>query len=118
MMLGIMWMLIQVLVPALVAALFGYIVRRFGTEKVRRYKEELELANDLALAAVRYTEQTYYNLKGPAKLDKALAWMVEQAMAAGIKITVEQAKGLIEASLRLIKDEFGEQWAQLDKQST
>lgn len=103
--------LLSILLPLLVLGLVELIRRRLGTERMRKIQKELDTKQDLALLAVRFTEQAYRDAGGPQKYNQAANWLAKRAQDRGIKITEDEVQGLIEAALRMIKDEFGEQWA-------
>lgn len=108
-----LFIVMQVLIPILIAAAIKFVVDKVGTEKINKYRQELETKQELALLAVRMSEQIYYHLGGPSKLEKAMSWMIEQCGKAGLHYTEKEIRGLIEAALRMIKDEFGEEWAKV-----
>lgn len=108
---NLLLILLQILIPILVGVVINLLFNKLGTEKINKYRQELDAKQELALLAVRVAEQIYYDLKGPAKLEKAMSWMVEQCGKAGLNYTENEIRGLIEAALRMIKDEFGEKWA-------
>lgn len=105
--------IIAVMVPFIVAAFFYYLKIAVGTEKLRRFASELEVKKALAMIAVQFVEQTYKELDGPAKYEQAVAWMSERAKAAGINLTPEEIKGLIEAAVKEMGDSFYKEWQQL-----
>jgi LL-H family phage holin len=103
-----------VLTPVLVAVVAEYVRRVLGTERLRRIQEELATKQALALAAVRFVEQVYHDLHGEEKYQQALEWLSSRLAQYGLKATPEELRGLIEAALRAIKDEFGNDWAAPD----
>lgn len=105
-----------VLIPILVAMVAEYVRRRLGTERLQRIKEELATKQVLALAAVRFVEQVYKDLHGEEKYQKALEWLSTQLAQYGLKATPDELRGLIEAVLRALKDELGEDWARFDQE--
>lgn len=102
--------LLNVIIPALSAMAIEYLRRRLGTEKMQRIKEELVAKQDLAALAVRFVEQVYVEIHGKEKYEKAAAWLFARASEWGLKLTEGEAKGLIEAALRKIKDALGDDW--------
>jgi len=105
--------ILAILIPALVALAVEYLRRRVGTEKLKRIQEELATKQELATLAVRFVEQVYRDLHGQEKFQKAAEWLAARAQEHGIRLASEEIKGLIEAALRMIKDEFGEEWAKV-----
>lgn len=95
----------------------GYAVawlrRRLGAEKMRQVEVELAAKRELAALAVRFVEQVYRDLHGEAKYQKAAEWLAARAEQLGLKVTPDEIKGLIEATLRAFKDQFGEEWARV-----
>lgn len=101
-----------ILVPALCVMGIELLRRKLGLEKIKKIQAELQTKKELASLAVRMVEQTYKDLHGQYKYDQAAEWLAARAGERGIKISSEEIKGLIEAAIRMAKDEFGEQWAQ------
>ncbi|MEW6726920.1 MAG: phage holin, LLH family [Bacillota bacterium] len=90
-----------------VAAVYaiGYLRTRIGAEKF----EQLRMLSELA---VKYAEQAFPDLKGEAKYEKAAEWLAVEARKVGVRVTETQVRGLIEATLRELKDVYGENcWA-------
>ncbi|MGI6647612.1 MAG: phage holin [Bacillota bacterium] len=103
--------LLAVLIPALVALAVEYLRRKLGVEKLKQIQEELAAKQELALLAVRFVEQVYVDLRGPAKYQAAAEWMEARARERGLKLTADEVKGLVEAALRQLKDSFGAEWS-------
>ncbi len=108
---NLMYNLIYILTAALAAFLVAYLKRKIGTERLKQIETELAAKQDLAYLAVRFVEQAYKDLHGQAKYNHAAAWLSGRAMEVGLTISDQEIKGLIEAALRSLKDEFGEEWA-------
>ncbi len=106
---------VSVLVPILVAMAVEYLRRRLGTEKVRRIQEELTAKQDLAMVAVKFVEQVYVEAKGPEKYNAAAEWLAGQARKMGLQLSGAEIRALIEWALREIKDQLGEEWANISK---
>lgn len=104
---------LAVVIPVAVAAGLEWLRRKMGVEKLRRIQEELQTKKDMALIAVKYVEQAWKGASGPEKYNAAAAWLAAQAARAGITLSDDEIKGLIEWALRNIKDELGNQWADL-----
>ena len=102
---------LAILIPALVALVIALIKRKLGVENMLAIQSELAAKRELAIVAVKFAEQAYMEFKGPEKFKAAADWLVARAKKAGLKIEVNEAKGLIEWALREIKDQLGEQWA-------
>jgi len=102
-----------ILVPALCAMAIELLRRRLGLEKMNKLQKELGTKKELAGLAVRFAEQAYKDLHGQEKYDQAAIWLSGQAKQRGIKISDEEVKGLIEASLKTAKEEFAQQWGSI-----
>lgn len=90
--------------------LVSFIRKKIGVEKMRKISEELMLKQELASIAVKFMQQVYGELNGKEKYDKAVDWMTSELNLRGIKINSNEAKGLIESSLKTFKDTFGQEW--------
>lgn len=103
---------LKVVVLAIVsvgAAVFiAYLRRKGWLEAVRT---ELLAKQELAAVAVRFAEQLYQNYDGPEKYVNASKWLEARLAEKSILVSDEEIRGLIEAALREIKDQFGNEWA-------
>jgi len=100
-----------ILITLAVAMFVSWLKKKLGVETIKRIQGELATKQELATLAVRFVEQVYKDLKGEEKYQKAAEWLVAQAEKAGLKLTTDEVKGLIEAALRQLKDAFGNEWA-------
>jgi len=91
------------LLPILAVLAGEYIRRKIGAERLALIQAELAAKKELTTAAVTFAEQAYKDLNGAEKYDKALDWLTTQALAVGLKITVPEAKGLIESAVLAMK---------------
>ncbi len=89
----------------------AYIRKRLGVEGMQKIETELVLKQELATLAVRFAEQFYLDLGGPEKYEQASVWLSARLAEKGIGISDEEIRGLIEAALRELKDQFGNAWA-------
>ena len=105
--------IIAVLVPILVAYLVAWIQKKLGSEKVQKIIYELETKKELARIAVMFVQQAYKDLGGPAKYEKAAEWLSDMSEYMGLDLTPEEIKALIEAALKELKAELGEAWDEL-----
>ena len=104
--------LLLLLITAGAALAVELIRRKLGTEKMRKIQTELEMKQELALVAVKAVEQLWAGiLKGPEKVSKAAEIIANQAARIGLNIPPDEIEALIEWAVRTMKDEFGEQWA-------
>jgi len=112
---NVVYAVLKLLVTAGAAFFVEYLRRRLGTERLIKIQEELITKQSLANLAVKFAEQSYQQLHGDEKYNKAAEWLAARARELGLKVSADEIKGLIEAALRSIKDEFGEQWANVGK---
>jgi hypothetical protein len=98
------------LIPALVGWIIALVNKRLGIEGMKKVQKELEAKRDLSVIAVQFVEQAYKDLHGQDKYDKAAEWLSAQAAARGLQVTSGEIQGLIESTLRLLKDQFTYQW--------
>lgn len=106
---------LAILIPLLVAVAAEYLRRKLGNERLQRIKQELETKKELASTAVKFVEQAWRDYGGQNKYKEAAAWLTAQAQARGFSVTEAEVKGLIEAALREIKDQLGEEWAKVSE---
>lgn len=99
-----------ILVPALCAMAIELLRRRLGLEKMKRIQEELQAKQQLATLAVKFAEQAYKDLHGEEKYNQAAKCLSARIQELGLQVTSDEIKGLIEAALRMVKDELGEDW--------
>lgn len=97
-----------ILVPALCAMAIELLRRRLGLEKIKRIQEELQAKRQLATLAIKFVEQAYTDLHGQDKYNQAAKWLSARIQERGLQVTSDEVKGLIEATLKAIKDELGE----------
>jgi len=109
---NLMYNLLLLLITAGVALAVNLIQSKLGTEKMRKIQAELETKQELALVAVKAVEQLWAGkIKGPEKVSKAAEIISNQANRIGLTIPPDEIEALIEWAVRTMKDEFGEQWA-------
>ncbi len=107
--------LLVVIIPILAGFLVELLRRKLGVEKMQRIQKELEAKQELARLAVQFVQQFYRGFEGSQKYEQAAQWLAQEAGKHGLSIGEEEIKGLIEASLKGLKAEFGEQWADVMK---
>jgi hypothetical protein len=103
--------ILSILLPVLAVMLAEWLRRKIGVERLARIQRELETKKELAALAVKFVEQAYVDYDGEDKYLNAMKWLNQRAYELGINISIEEAQGLIEATLRAFKDEFGDGWA-------
>ncbi len=101
--------ILAVMLPVLVAGLVELVRRKIGVEGVKKIDQELATKKEMASLAIRMAEQ----MGGQDKFNQAASWLSARAEESGFKVTPDEVKGLIEAAVRMAKDEFGEQWANI-----
>ncbi len=103
--------LLVILVTLAAAFVVAYLKRRLGVEGMQKIERELALKQEMAILAVRFVEQVYLDLNGPEKYNHAALWLSSRLAEKNIEISSDEIKGLVEAALRELKDEFGNAWA-------
>lgn len=92
--------LLDILLPVLatfLTGLFTYIGTRL--KKVYEEKVNTETAKNVVEDAVRFVAQVYKDLKGPEKLEKATAQVIEVLQSKGISISEAEIHMLIESAV-------------------
>jgi LL-H family phage holin len=97
----------------LFSALTALALKKLGTERLRRIKKEYEVKTSLAYQAVQFAQQVYWDCGGIGKYNQASKWLSDRLTEKGIKVSQKEIKGLIEAALKGIKDEFGVEWSKV-----
>ncbi len=101
---------LAILIPVLVTIGIEFLRRKMGTEKMKKIQEELAAKKELADLAVKFVQQVWFDLSGPERFEKAAEWLAARAAEQGLKLSSDEIKGLIEAAIRLAKDQFGNEW--------
>lgn len=101
----------SIALPVLAVLAAEWLRRKLSVERLQRIQKELETKQELAILAVRCIEQVCQDLKGTEKYNQAANWLASRAQECGLQISDDEIEGLIEATLRAFKDEFGEGWA-------
>lgn len=92
--------LLDILLPVLatfLTGLFTYIGTRL--KKVYEEKVNTETAKNVVEDTVRFVQQVYKDLKGPEKLEKATAQVVEVLQSKGISMSEAEINMLIESAV-------------------
>lgn len=109
---GILLDFIQSIAVAAGTALAGMLIvwlkNKIGVAGMQKIAEQSALIKQIVEAGVQYAEQAFH---AGEKLEKSVEWIVQTLNAKGIKVTEQEIKGLVEATLREFKDKFGEDWA-------
>ena len=95
-----------------VGFLVAYLKKKIGVEKLRKLQKESEFIKEVVMAGVKYAEMRF---ETGQKLDEASQWITNRLNEKGLSVSKEEVDGLIESSLRDIKDEFGENWGEAVK---
>ncbi|HCF51249.1 MAG TPA: phage holin [Syntrophomonas sp.] len=101
---------LSLVIPVIAVMVVELIRRYLGLQKMAQVNEAITNKKALALIAVRFAEQTYQDLHGEEKFNKAASWLAEQVDQYGFNVSETEIKGLIEAALRQLKDEFASEW--------
>lgn len=101
---------LAVLTPVAVGYAVELLRRKVGKEGLEKIQQEFWQKQELARLAVLFAQQAYKEMDGPAKYDRAAAWLAEQCNGIGLTFTAAEIKGLIESALKDLKHEFGEAW--------
>ena len=92
--------LLDILLPVLATFLTG-LFTYIGTRLKKAYEEKVntETAKNVVEDAVRFVAQVYKDLKGPEKLEKATAQVVEILQSKGISMSEAEINMLIESAV-------------------
>lgn len=85
----------------------AFLKKKLGVEKLRKLQQESEFIREVVKAGVEYAEQRF---DSGEKLDAAISWITEVLNQKGIIVSEKEVEGLIESTIRQLKDEFGESW--------
>lgn len=111
--------MLQELVYAIISVGVGFVIaflkKQIGVTNMQQLTHQSALIKQVVDAGVKYVEQTYST---GDKLNGAVTWIVGTLSSKGISVTEEEIKGLIEASVRDLKDQFGEDWGKAIKTDT
>ncbi len=105
--------LLIIIVTLATGFVVAYLRKRLGVEWMQKIELELSLKQELAELAIKFVEQVYRDFDGDEKYTVAAIWLVDRVSELGLKTNESEVKGLIESALRTLKDEFGEQWANM-----
>jgi len=95
---------LAILIPALVGWLIAYVNKKIGTENAKKVEIQIATKKGIVWDAVNFVEQAYKDLDGPGKFAKAEAWLISEAKTVGITLTTDTIKGLIESTVKTMKD--------------
>lgn len=68
--------------------------------------KELTAKKSLVQSAVLFAEQTYKYLDGEGKFAQAESWLIDRVVNLGIKVDKEEIKGLIDSTVKKMKEEI------------
>lgn len=106
----LMFDVLKIVLPVLGVMLVRYIFSKVDIDKQDKIKSIIENKKDLAMIAVRFVEQVYKDIDGEEKFHHAFEWVASAFEKYGYPVDADEIEGLIEATLRQMKDEFTEQW--------
>lgn len=72
--------------------------------------QQRRLMEVIVAEGIKYAQETYGHLPGNVRFEKASEAIVAELDKFGIKMTTEQLQVHIQAILKELKKEFGEQW--------
>ena len=105
--------LISLLITLGIGFLVELLRRWVGLEGLKRITWQLDQKKELALIAVKFAQQAYKQCSGAERYNRAAEWLAARAQERGIGVNGDEVKGLIESTVRQIKDQLGEEWAKL-----
>jgi len=109
---GLATNLLAIIIPTLAAMAVELLRRKLGVEKMAAIERELSAKQDLGVMAVRFAEQAYRDLGGKEKYNAAARYLAHHANARGLKVSEQEIRALIESSLRSLKENFTDAWAE------
>ena len=95
--------LLKVVAILLAAYVIQYLRRRLNDE-------QMKLIEKIVADGILFTQQVYGHLDGPARFDQALMHISAALEEHGIHISPERLRILIEAILKELKMEYGQDW--------
>lgn len=98
--------IITVLIGIAVSSLKGWLDAKRLEIETKRGKEQLEIVDAVAKTTVNYVEQVFSDVKGGAKLMRALSVAQNELAKQGINITDDQLGVFIESAVK----EANEKW--------
>ena len=78
--------------------------------------KQRELIESIVGEGIKYAQETYGYLPGTERFDKAATAIVTEFEKFGIKMTEDELKIHIQAVLKKLKKEFGDQWKEPENQ--
>lgn len=106
----LMFDVLKIVLPVLGVMLVRYLFSKVGIDKQDKIKSMIENKKDLAIIAVRFVEQVYKDIDGEEKFHQAFQWVADAFEKYGYSVDANEIEGLIEATLKQMKDEFADQW--------
>ena len=101
------FMLLGILLASFVVALLK---KQLGVEKLKQIEAELAVKQEIVDTIVLFVQQVYSAYGGEEKYKLALVRATDMMNKKGLKITPEELESLIEASVKVMKKEFGDAW--------
>lgn len=106
----IVYGIVMALASAAIGLLIAFLKQKLGIVKMQETSEALKNKEGFARLAVLFAQQVYWSLDGPARFEKAASSLSKALCKAGIIVTADELKELIEAALKALKKEFGDAW--------
>lgn len=107
--------ILTIIIPILVGMVTIWLKETLGVERLKKIKQEWDQKQELAMIAVRFAEQAYWDYDGKEKYEEALIFLSRELSQLGIKVSEETLEALIESALKQIKDEVGGSWLHEDE---
>lgn len=108
--LDIIMQLVLLAAGTLAAVAVALIQKKLGLENLRRIDAELITKRDIVDTAVLFVQQVYRALDGPQKYSLAVERASELLEQHKLIVSPEELQSLIEASVKVLKNEFGDAW--------
>lgn len=105
--------LICVITVILLSILTAYIQQRWGAERIKKVKENVEALDGIVEAVVLYVQQTERDMGGFYKFEKAFGSVMQLAKDKGVKVNEAEAMVVIEATVKRLKKIYQDAWVNL-----
>lgn len=110
--------IVGLILTVAIGFVINYIKKKIDIDTLHHIQKEFETKQILATMAVRFVEQAYTDFRGDEKLNKASDWLAEKLNSLGIKSNSSEIRVLIESSLKILQEQFGEEWNNCKQKGT
>ena len=97
--------IIRDVVIVIVLAVAGFAVKFWRNLQLESWIKEL------VVDAVLYAQEKYWDHTGSEKFTQAKMWILERLNSRGIDVDMEWLDGLIDAVVKQLRAEFGDDWS-------